>query len=95
MLLSSAGCGYVSIRGAIEPNSTIQGSVLQVQVANLPSEQGKTLQVTNVTFLESGASIDIGFCGDQTALFPVGKTVSVNFNPGAVCSTVILVVLVV
>ena len=95
LFLSSAGCGYVSIRGAIEPATNVQGAVVEVQIANVQGEQGETVQVTNVTFLETGISIEVGFCGDQTALFPVGKTVSVNFNPGAVCAAVIVVVTIV
>jgi hypothetical protein len=37
----------------------------------------------------------LGFCGDQTALFPLDQMVSVNFNPGQPCATVIVVIIVV
>lgn len=51
----------MSIRGAIEPGSAIQGSVMQVQAVNLPNGDGRTVEVTNVTFLEDGTSIDMVF----------------------------------
>jgi len=37
----------------------------------------------------------IGFCDDQTSLFPLDQTVRVNFNPGQPCATVIVVVIIV
>jgi hypothetical protein len=40
------------------------------------------VQVTFVTFLQNGTSSTIGFCGDQTTLFPLNQTVRANFNPG-------------
>jgi hypothetical protein len=58
---------------------------MQVQAVNFANGDGRAVEVTNVTLLENGTSIDIGFCGNQTALFPVGETVSVNFNPGSSC----------
>ena len=48
-----------------------------------------------MTFLENGAPFTIGFCGDQTGVFPLNQTVRVNFNPGQLCATVIVVVIVV
>ena len=94
LLLFSTGCGNVFVRGAIETGSTIQGSVSIVQLGNTLNGM-ETVQVTFVTLLRNGASSTIGFCGDQTDLFPLDQTVRVNFNPGQPCSTVIVVVIVV
>jgi hypothetical protein len=94
LLLLSTGCGNIFVRGAIETGSTIQGSVSVVQLANSPNSM-ETVQVTFVTLLQNGISSTIGFCGDQTNLFPLNQTVRVNFNPGQPCAAVIVVVIVV
>jgi hypothetical protein len=94
LLLFSTGCGNVFVRGAIETGSTIQGSVSIVQLGNTLNGR-ETVQVTFVTLLQNSISSTIGFCGDQTTLFPLNQTVRVNFNPGQPCATVIVVVIVV
>jgi hypothetical protein len=94
LLLLSTGCGKVFIRGAIEAGSTIQGSVSLVQLGNALSGM-ETVQVTFVTLLQNGISSTIGFCGNQTTLFPLNQTVRVTFNPGQPCATVLAVVIVV
>jgi hypothetical protein len=94
LFLLSAGCGNVFVRGAIEAGSTIQGSVNVVQLGNTLNGM-ETVQVTFVTLLQNGTSSTIGFCGDQSVLFPLDQTVRVNFNPGQPCATVIVVVVVV
>ena len=53
------------------------------------------MQVTFVTFLQNGTSSMIGFCGDQTTLFPLNQTVRANFNPGPSCATIITVVIII
>ena len=90
LLLFSTGCGKLFVGGAIEAGSTIQGSVSIVQL-----ETQGTVQVTFVTLLQNGTPSTIGFCGDQTPLFPLDRTVSVNFKPGQRCATIIVVVVVV
>ena len=90
-LVSSIGCGNVFFRGAIQTGSTIQGSVSTVRTGSLLNGTGGTVQVTFVTFLENGTFSTIGFCADQTSLFPMSQTVMVNFNPGQPCATVIVV----
>jgi len=80
--------------GAIE-TSTIQGAVSIVQLGDTLNGAGETIQVTFVTFLQNGMPFTIGFCGNQTTLFPPRQTVHVNFNPGRTCATVIVVVIVV
>jgi hypothetical protein len=94
LLLLSTGCGNIFVRGAIETGSTIQGSVSVLQLGNSPNGM-ETVQVTFVTLLQNGIASTIGFCGDQTNLFPLNQTVRVNFNPGQPCATVIVVVIVV
>ena len=93
-LLSSTGCGNVFVRGAILTGSTIQGSVSTVQIGSVVNGTGGTVQVTFVTFLANGTFSTIGFCADQTSLFPMNQTVLVNFNPGQPCATVIVVTIV-
>jgi len=93
-LLSSIGCGNVFVRGAIQAGSTIQGSVSTMQIGSVLNGTGGTVEVTFVTFLESGTFSTIGFCADQTSLFPLDQTVLVNFSPGQPCATVIIVVIV-
>jgi hypothetical protein len=89
LLLFATGCGNVFVRGTFGA-STFQGTVSTVQV-----NVNGTVQVTFVSFEQSGAPLVIGFCGDQTSFFPVNQTVQVDFNPGPVCATVVTVVIIV
>jgi hypothetical protein len=89
LLLLSTGCGDAFIRGAIQTGSTIQGTVGVVQL-----DTDEAIEVTFVTLVQNGISSTIGFCGDQSALFPLDQIVRVNFNPGTQCATVIAVVIV-
>jgi hypothetical protein len=93
LLLSSAGCGDVFVRGAVRTGS-VQGSVDIVQLGNVVDGTGDTIQVTFVTFLQNGVPFTIDFCDDQTDLFPLDQIVLVDFNPGLTCASVILVVIV-
>jgi hypothetical protein len=95
-LLSSIGCGNVFIGGAIRTGSTsrgstMRGSVSTVEIGSVLNGTGGTVQVTFVTLLANGTFSTIGFCADQSSLFPLDQTVMVNFNPGQTCATVILV----
>src|SRR4029077_4283999 len=81
-------------RGPTETGSTIQGSDTVVQLGNTLNGM-ETVQVTFVTLLQNGTSSTIGFCGDQSVLFPLDQTVRVNFNRGQSCAPVIIVVIVV
>ena len=93
LFLLSTGCGNVFVRGAIETGSTLQGSVTVVQLGNTLNGMD-TVQVTFVTLLQNGTSSTIGFCGDQSVLFPLDQTVRVNFHPGQPCAIVLVVILV-
>jgi hypothetical protein len=94
LLVLSTDCGNVFIRGAIETGPTMQGTVSIVQVSNSLNGMEST-QVTFVTLLQNGTSSTIGFCGDQSVFFPLDQSVRVNFSPGQLCATVILVIVVV
>jgi hypothetical protein len=94
LLATSTGCGNVFVRGAIDAGSTIRGSVNFVQIGDVTNGMGGTVQVTFVTFIENGFSSTVGFCQDQTALFPLNQIVRVNFTPGETCATIIIVVIV-
>jgi hypothetical protein len=74
VLAVSTGCGNVSVSGAINTGSTITGSISFVQLGNVLNGTGGTIQVTFVTFLQNGASSTIGFCNDQTSLFPINQS---------------------
>jgi hypothetical protein len=90
ILLYATACGNVFVRATFGTASTLQGTVNSVQL----STNGNA-QVTFVTFLQSGALFTIGFCGDQTSLFPLNRTLTINFNPGQTCATIIAIVIVV
>jgi hypothetical protein len=94
LLLCATGCGSVFIGGAIQTGSTARGSVSSVQIGNVVNGMGGTVQVTFVTFTQSGTFSTIGFCDDHISQFPLNQTVSVNFNPGQFCATIIVLVIV-
>ena len=89
-LLYGTACGDVFVRATFGTASTLQGTVSSVQLGNANG----TTQVTFVTFQQSGAPFTIDFCGDQTSLFPLTQTVTVNFNPGQTCATIVTVVII-
>ncbi len=94
LLLTSAGCGNIFVRGAIEPGfSTVNGVVSIVQLGNGIAVDGGAVQITFVTFLFEGTSSTVGFCGNQVSQFPVDQTVRTQFTPGQPCATVIVVVI--
>ncbi|SRR6266404_149793 len=92
LLMAATGCGSVFIGGAIQPATIVRGSVTSVQLGNVLNQSGGTVQVTFVTLLQSSALTTIPFCNNQTNQFPLNQTVSVNFNPGQPCATIIVVV---
>lgn len=94
LLLSAAGCGAVFIGGVIQPATTVTGSVTSVQLSSVVNGAGGTVQVTFVTLLQSSASSTIAFCSNHISQFPLNQMVSVNFNPGQPCGTIIAVVIV-
>jgi hypothetical protein len=94
LVAASMGCGNVFVRGAINTGSSITGSVAGIEIGNVLSGPGATIQVTFVTCTQNGISSTMGFCNDQISLFPVGQTIRVNFNPRETCATIIVVVVI-
>jgi hypothetical protein len=94
LALTLTGCGNIFVRGALPGNvSTISGTVGVVQLSFVTGNNGTTVQVTFVTFLQSGTPSTIGFCGDRRDQFPVNQTVRAEFNPGQPCASVITIVI--
>jgi hypothetical protein len=88
------GCGSVFfVGGAINPGSSVSGLVSVVQISAVIGDQGTTVQVTFVTFVQNGASSTIGFCGDERDRFPMQQTVRANFTRGQTCNSIVTIVL--
>jgi hypothetical protein len=51
------------------------------------------VQVTFVTFLNSGSSSTVGFCGDERDRFPMQQTVRASFIPGRTCDSIVTIVI--
>jgi hypothetical protein len=92
VLLLCSSCGNVFVRGAIN-FSTVSGLVSIVQLTTV-IDDGSSVLVTFVTFLQQGTSTTMGFCGDQTSQFPLNQMVTTNFNPGQPCATLIVVIII-
>ena len=88
-LLYATACGDVFVRGSFGSATSFQGTVSTVQL----SVTGD-VQVTFVTFEQVGPPFTIAFCGNQASRFPLAQNVRVNFNPGQVCSTIVVVIVV-
>jgi hypothetical protein len=94
LVLVSAGCGNVFVRGALPgATSSVSGLVSVVQITAIIGDNGTTVQVTFVTFVQDGASSTIGFCGDERNRFPMQQTVRANFTPGQTCASVVTIVI--
>ena len=92
-VLVSAWCGCGSkffVRGAID-TGIVSGTVSAVQLS-VVSDNGFSVTVTQVTFLESGMPNSVNFCGDQRALFPVEQFVRASFTTTPACASVVQVV---
>ena len=77
LITTLIGCGSMFfVGGVINPDgSTIIGSVCMVQLSNVIDLDGSVVEVTFVTFLQSGISSTMTFCGDQRSQFPMDQTV--------------------
>lgn len=88
------GCGNAFfVGGAINPGSSVSGLVSVVRISAVIGDQGTTVQVTFVTFVQNGASSTIGFCGDERNRFPMQQTVRANFTPGQTCNSIVTIVI--
>jgi hypothetical protein len=94
LLLSLCGCGsQLFVRGALN-TTTVSGTVSVVQFSSVENG-GTSLTVTLVTFLRGGTSSRVTFCGDQRGQFPMNRFVNATFTPGALCGTVVQIVIVI
>jgi hypothetical protein len=94
LLIFLGGCGTFVFQGALPPNgafTSFSGLVSVVHLSSVPNN-GTFISVTIVTFLQSGTSSNLTFCGNIVNQFPVDTMVRVNFVPASPCSTVQLVV---
>ena len=88
LLASLCGCGSkFFIRGAIN-TGTVSGSVSTVELTSV-MDNGTSVAVTLVTFLQSGTSSSMNFCGDQRALFPLDQFVSASFTATPACASIV------
>ena len=95
LVLTLPGCGNIFIRGALPAgSSTVSGSISVVQLSAVIGENGASVEVTFVTFLQSGLSSTVGFCGDQRDQFPMQQIVRADFNPGTPCASIVTVVII-
>jgi len=82
--------GFVSNPGG--GTMSISGTVSIVRLQYLRDPAGVTT-FTAVTFVNSGTSTTINFCGDQGSSFPINRFVRADFSTGLHCSTLIAVVI--
>ncbi len=87
-LLVLLGCGGVIGFKAISNPGAASGTVSSVHLA--VSDTGTA--ITIVTLANQGTSGQFTFCGDTVNQFPMNSFVQVNFNPGAHCNQIIVVV---
>jgi hypothetical protein len=90
-----AGCGAVFIGFSSNQGipSTVSGNVASSALVSINAHTGQPLLVTRVTLANGGISNSFFFCGDQTARFPLGATVKVEFTSGIDCMAIVNVVI--
>jgi len=88
LLLS--GCGAFSV-SAFTNFGIASGTVSIVRVTIITDGHGDSTTVTIVTLLQLGSGRDWTFCGSQVSQFPINSFVTVNYNPGTSCATLISV----
>lgn len=90
-----SGCGGWSVSAFSDPGaagtSFASGTVSIVQLTYASDGNGNSITVTAVTLLQNRSAQDLTFCGSQVSQFPINASVSVNYTPGATCSTLISV----
>ena len=95
VLLLLTGCGQVFIGFVSNPQvspSSVSGLVIVVHLESSNDVNGNSVTFTAVTFSNGGLSSNVSFCGDQRNQFPLNQSVRASFNPGAVCSNLVVVV---
>lgn len=90
-----AGCGAVFIGFSSNQGipTTVSGNVASSTLVSITAHTGQPLPATRVTLTNGGLSNSFFFCGDQTARFPLGATVKVEFTSGIDCMAIVDVVI--
>ena len=88
------GCsGVTSFRVFSNSASASTSGLVSIVHFTLVSGPGGTFfNVTIVTLVQNGFSNTTDFCGDVRNQFPMNTFVTVSFNPGQPCATVVQVI---
>jgi hypothetical protein len=92
--IASVGCGgsfFVGFVSNPTGSTSVTGTVTAVSSGFTSGPTGTT-SLTIVTFVNSGTSITLYFCGDQHALLPINQTVRAEYTAGIACALLTRVV---
>ncbi len=93
--LLQAGCGGFVASGDFEDGHSrivvVSGTVTSTSLSSVVVGGGFT-RVTVVTLFNGSASQNLTFCGNALSQFPMSTSVRVDFNPGAGCNQIVVVV---
>ena len=92
LLISLCGCGSKFFIGGAINTDTVSGTVSVVEL-NTVIDNGTSVTVTLVTFLQSETSSSMNFCGDQRMLFPLDQFVQATFTTTQPCASVVKIVM--
>ncbi len=95
LLLSLLGCGGVTSFGFFTNfhQASTSGVVSIVHFTVISGPGGTLVNVTIVTLIQNGFSTTNTFCGDVRNQFPMNTFVSISFDPGNTCNTIVQVTL--
>ena len=93
--MASVGCGGTFFVGFVSNpgGSTSVTGIITAVSSGFASGPTGTTSLTVVTFVNSGSSITLYFCGDWHALFPINQTVRAEYSAGIACALLTRVVL--
>lgn len=88
LLIGLAGCsGFIFVSNLPATGATsVVGFVSIVQLGTVV-HNGAFVSVTFVTFLHSGTSTNLTFCGNLASQFRLNTNMHVDFTPGTPCAT--------
>jgi len=92
LLLTGCGGIFVGVVSNQGPSASVSGIVIAVHLERSNDFNGNPITFTAVTFSNGGLSSNVNFCGDQRSQFPLNRSVRADFNPGTVCSNLVVVV---
>ncbi len=89
-----SGCNAVtSFSAFFTPNvASTSGVVSIVHFTVVSGPGGTSVNVTVVTLVQNGSGNTDTFCGDVRNQFPMNTFVTVKFDPGQPCATVVQVI---